>query len=51
MKNSKVDYFQMKIRFKVAMSLYYQGEMDQSIKCFKPVKEYLLKLNHSETKV
>lgn len=50
-KSSKVDYFQMKVKFKIAMSLYYQGEMDQSIKCFKPVKEYLMKLNHQETKV
>ena len=27
-KNSKVDYFVMKLRFKIAMSLYYQGQMD-----------------------
>jgi hypothetical protein len=41
----------MKIKFKLAMSLYYQGEMEQSIKLWKPVKDYLLKLNHQETKV
>lgn len=50
-KNAKMDYFSMKIKFKLAMSLYYQGEMDQSMKLWTPVKDYLMKLNHQDTKV